>query len=1100
MNARGSPGSAPARVSGCGGLRGFGGFGALGGSGGGDDGDRALVPFALIAVVLLLGSVVYANTLALRGPVVVDTAADDALDRAEAVGRPAVRTAAAAAAREAALNPVTAPANTTAGRALDPHRPFRDALRLRISLAVADALADARTDAGGVTATASLPAVESPNDTRAAIERVSVASLANGTAMRVTVRNVTLTATRGGDAVATRRVNYTVAVAVPVLAMHDRTVAYETRLNRSPFQGPGLGRALTWRLWSVAQARGTGQYLGAPISNVLAARHVELSTNAAALRAQGATYGHSDPAGRAALIRATGRVGARDLLTPAMESGPSWTGRVLDASTSAIGAGAGGPSSTASANDSRWDPSGGAAGAAGADGFRVGVNATADRAFLEFIDDDSPRGFDAVVRDAYRAEAVRSVTVESVARSRRPSASPPGPNWTLLSARTDERVVIVDRESGSTPSRSSSSPHSASSSRSVADERRTVAVRHRVTRRWIANGSFRTTTATWTDRYEVRIAVSIEHAPSAGPARPTEPVFVRGGAVDGPNLADTPAAARAELLPAGAADREARAAVRSIAEDDSRPGETVDRTVLYGDRPDRLDDWVYRDVAALRERVRGISVLVPRSEVAAGGANAARRLAAVIRQRRDTLVDSPGTYDGAADRARVAARAAYVDAVLAELDARSESSAARNDAYLEQIRQVRGNADGRIDELARIAADATEPEPAPAGRWRAGEVVFTPQGTPGYLPVTAVGADHVASVTPGEPVHPLVARNTNLFAVPTGDAADTVTDAALPAQRTASLPEAGRALVAANRTAAATNASAAPGSDEDRARATLRRRVADELRVVDSRALAVLDRRTDLARRERAAAIRAANRRWPSPGARTAAIVDGSYAAAVARAATARADDWGEADRDRLALRLRVETADAATDASVAVPASISAGVVDETRAARRAELRTAAKRAGDNATERLHKRYGKGKLGPVLAGLPVAPVPGYWYATVNVWDVEVAGAYPRFEVAAPGGDPDGGVSQVRYVRDGRTVTIDVDGDGTVERLGRSERVAFRTWTVVVVVVPAGPSGVGDVDGNADERSPEWPCPTVPDGSGTAAAAEAPGCPPPGGE
>ncbi|MXR41550.1 hypothetical protein GRX01_09390 [Halobaculum sp. WSA2] len=1063
------------------------GFGASGGAGGGD-GDRALVPFALIGVVLLLGSVVYANTLAVRGPVVVDTAADDALDRAESVGRPAVRTAAAAAAREAALNPVTAPANTTAGRALDPDRPFRDTLRLRISMAAADALADARTDAGGVTATASLPAVESQNDTRAAIERVSVAPLANGTAMRVTVRNVTLTATRGGDTVATRRVNYTVAVAVPVLAMHDRTVAYEARLNRSPLEGPGLGRALTWRLWSVAQARGTAQYLGAPISNVLAARHVELSTNAAALRAQGATYGHSDPAGRAALIRATGRVGARDLLTPAMESGPSWTGRVLDASTSAAGVSADEASSAAATDDYRWAPNDGASGTGG-DDFRVGVNATADRAFLEFIDDDSPRGFDAVVRGAYRVEATRRVTVDPVGRSRRPPASPPAPGWTLLSERTDERIVIVGRKS-----------NSASTPRSVADERRTVAVRHRVTRRWMANGTLRTTTTTWTDRYEVRITVSVEHAPSTGPARPTEPVFARGGAVDGPNLADVPATARAELLPSGAVDRQARASVRSVATAGTQRDVTTDHAILHGDRPDVLTQWVYRDVAALRERIRAVSVRVPRSEVAAGEANAARQLAAAIRQQREALVDAPETYDGAADRARVAARAAYVDAVLAELDARADGSAARNDAYLDQIRQVRGSADGRIDELARVAADATEPEPAPAGRWRAGEVVFTPRGTPGYLPVTAVEADHVASVSPGEPVHPLVARNTNLFAVPTGDAADTVTDAALPARRTASLPEAGRALVAANRTAAATNASPTRGSDEESARVTLRRRVADELRAVDSRALAVLERRTDLPRPDRRAAVRAANRRWPATGARTAAVVDGSYAAAVARAAAARGDDWEETDRDRLTLRLRVETADAATDASVVVPSPITAGTVDETRAARRAELRAAAKRAGTDATERLHERYGNGKLGPVLAGLPVAPVPGYWYATVNVWDVEVAGAYSRFEVTAPVGGPDGGAGRLRYVRDGRNVSIDVDGDGATERLGRSDRVAFRTWTVVVVVVPAGPSGVGDVDGNADERSPGWPCPTVANGTETSVATAAPGCPPPDGE
>ncbi|MFC7136678.1 hypothetical protein ACFQRB_09550 [Halobaculum litoreum] len=112
-----------------------------------------------------------------------------------------------------------------------------------------------------------------------------------------------------------------------------------------------------------------------------------------------------------------------------------------------------------------------------------------------------------------------------------------------------------------------------------------------------------------------------------------------------------------------------------------------------------------------------------------------------------------------------------------------------------------------------------------------------------------------------------------------------------------------------------------------------------------------------------------------------------------------------------------------------------------------------------------------------MLAGLPVAPVPGYWYATANVWDVEVAGAYPRFTLSAPAPGPDGADGRIRYVRDGSPVTLDVDGDGTADRLGRNERVAFRTWTVVVAVVPAGPAGVGDVNGDADERSPGWPCP-----------------------
>jgi hypothetical protein len=117
-------------------------------------------------------------------------------------------------------------------------------------------------------------------------------------------------------------------------------------------------------------------------------------------------------------------------------------------------------------------------------------------------------------------------------------------------------------------------------------------------------------------------------------------------------------------------------------------------------------------------------------------------------------------------------------------------------------------------------------------------------------------------------------------------------------------------------------------------------------------------------------------------------------------------------------------------------------------------------------------------QVGTVAAGLPVAPVPGYWYATVNVWDVSVRGAYARFTLrtdrGAPATTPG---AAIRYVRDGSTVGLDVDGDGTSEPLGHDERVDFETRTVVAVAVPPYRGGVGDVNGNADERAGTWPRP-----------------------
>lgn len=82
-------------------------------------------------------------------------------------------------------------------------------------------------------------------------------------------------------------------------------------------------------------------------------------------------------------------------------------------------------------------------------------------------------------------------------------------------------------------------------------------------------------------------------------------------------------------------------------------------------------------------------------------------------------------------------------------------------------------------------------------------------------------------------------------------------------------------------------------------------------------------------------------------------------------------------------------------------------------------------------------------------------------------------GAYARFSLRTRRGSPG---ESLRYVRDGSTVRLDVNGDGERERRGYDEQIAFETNTTVVVGVPSG-GGVGDVGGDADERSPGWPRP-----------------------
>jgi hypothetical protein len=140
-------------------------------------------------------------------------------------------------------------------------------------------------------------------------------------------------------------------------------------------------------------------------------------------------------------------------------------------------------------------------------------------------------------------------------------------------------------------------------------------------------------------------------------------------------------------------------------------------------------------------------------------------------------------------------------------------------------------------------------------------------------------------------------------------------------------------------------------------------------------------------------------------------------------------------------------------------------------------EASSAAGWAVTKAANRTARRYVNETLEEVPAGLPVLPAPGHWYVTTNVWHVQVRGEYERFAVRARRGTPGSGAGTVAYVRDGSTARLDVDGDGIRERLGRADRVSFAADTVVVVVVPPGKAGIGDKDGNADERSAGWPRP-----------------------
>jgi hypothetical protein len=133
-----------------------------------------------------------------------------------------------------------------------------------------------------------------------------------------------------------------------------------------------------------------------------------------------------------------------------------------------------------------------------------------------------------------------------------------------------------------------------------------------------------------------------------------------------------------------------------------------------------------------------------------------------------------------------------------------------------------------------------------------------------------------------------------------------------------------------------------------------------------------------------------------------------------------------------------------------------------------------AAGRAAETVADRAKGRVYDGAARTVPAGLPVLPPVAPWVATVNLWQVQARGVHPSLVVRARGRGVPG--PAIAYERDGRPVRMDVDGDGEPERLGEATRVAFDIETAVLVVVPPGGRGVGDTNGDADERT-GWPAP-----------------------
>ncbi len=991
------------------------------------DDERARVPFSLVAALLLVSSATLATSMGPREPP-TEPAVATGLERAAAETQTAVRAGALAAGEAAARNPVIDPANTSAGRVLSESGTFRDALRLRVYLAARERLSRVGYRRDGVGVTASLPATPNASALRAAKRRVQIERAGeNGTAMRVRVENVTLTARRHGRAVARRDVSPEMVVATPALALHDRVAAYQRRLA-APVTESGLSRQMTAQLYAVAWARGYAQYGGLDVENVVSNRHVSVATNAALLDLQRRTIGTSDANGRRTLAMAVARTGARDALA-ATGTGTQVTDAMLDP-----------PTEPPPERISGLDPP---SGPGPETAKTVTVGTTAERATLDLLDGG---GIESAVASVYAADArlVARVDGDSAPRPARPQR--PGENWTL---------VDVGREVSRSATDASPGPPAAPDGWHRLDAfGRTVAVERTRTRTWQRGNETRTTATSASGRHTVSVAVVGRHATADGaPPGPITTAHERGaGPLEGPNLADVRRRAVDRLVQTrGGRDAVARRAARG-----SLDGEPVRIDV---ERPAGISDWIYEDLIGLREAIRNVSVTVERGRLGTFEAEPARELAERVRERRSALVDAPERYDSAAAKARAAARARYLDRVVERLEERAAARDDRADGFASTLTGMR-------DVSARALAAgmrATRRPPAtrqPAVDGPGDDVRLGVDAAPSYLTLAELNHEQVSAIE-GKG-HPLVARNRNAFALPYGEASGAVVDAVFGGSEGVRLSTAARTLRAANATL---------GENGGGPRTDLATAVADANAHVERRLRGRLAASgVGAGPAERRAIVAGATAECDSLPARALALSNGSASAAIATTAAAEGG-LSDAAADRLRLRLE-ETRREALRESAARPQTAA---INETRRAVQSAADGAAERVANETVDRVTGRLANESVDRLPAGLPLAPPAYPWVATTNLWHVQVRGEYARFGIRADRGRPTTPGADTVYARDGDSVRLDVDDDGDRERLGRSTRVRFEASTAVAVVVPPGRTGVGDVDGVRDERSAGWP-------------------------
>lgn len=1078
--------------------------------------DRARVPFAVVAVVLLVSALALVGYVHTDDSSETDTDATLAMDRTDAAVQTALRDSVTRAVERAAEQPVTDPAETAYGVALDDDRPFRSYLKAVIYLETAKRLQNAGQQVGDTNTTVSLPTVTDSESFEEAIDRVTISAGEREKGMlTVRVDGIETTGERNGNQFVSETESIEVSVPTPVMQLHERTERFQSRLNASVLES-GFSQRFNARIYALGWARGYAQYLGQPVTEVIASRHIEPAANSALYHTQRAVFGEADPDLRDAVRRGWLCMALKDaegLYNGHRTGSLTVADDICRASKWILG---GEHTGDLPESPGVLDLLGSAPGMDAK--HTIGVNQTAYLPLQTVVDGSGRHSLSSVIDRVFTVESdiEADIEAESVEFDHR---------------RPRLRAVLSDRER----SNDGVTVHDVGRVvRLPADDeyyefrgfRASITVTETREWRWREgyddDWEYEETEDTETIEISGTLRVGSETVGPETDIRGVNNVDVRRNANES---TDVPAPEGgfeqyidAENVTAAVIGGVGRANFTNWLEsqwssvtDENDLALPASKTVDIGYNSSlggSLERALVADIASLQREMHDVTHTFERRDLIHEGDETGpvgELIEEVNRERLSTL-DRDVPYENIGQLAVYEARYAYFEQLLDDLRRVEEAHAETMGKLDDKLAGVDSSLGDAVSFLQQ-GLTAAEPDPVPIESPElTPNVTYEVSGSPTYLAKKAVTSDDVPQVEEDTTFVPLATKNRNYLKLPY----DTIISGLInkimsifgnsDSDAELTFRAAGEALQAGGLAADAA-ADDEYADDQRLTRLTrdlrsavddaleefgveLARAITDELHgtdnsTADTETVITGETRETLegynTTAEAAVALGGGNATEPLVENITEGLSGTNHRPAYAENMTA--NGWSAL----LGSITRPAIVNATAEQNVTIDSTSGVKALDN--ATRRALENVSRDIVADRLRSALDKRsfnisqysdwVGRVKS-PVRipAGLPLLPVPGYWYATVNAWDVRADGEYARFEVTANVGTP-GQTSATTYVREDETVTLEIAG--TERTVGDVEPIEFDGRSLLVVVVPPGGIGVGDRDDENPECAPEPP-------------------------